>query len=58
MAKLNSDDHKGFDIGAKIVKCGLFAAAIIGSIFLGKASLDSKNNDDDDNNDDSGDDQA
>lgn len=56
MAKLNSDDHKGFDIGAKIVKGGILAAAFIGSIFLGKAALDGKNNDDDDNNDDSGDD--
>ena len=40
MAKLNSDDHKKFDNGAKIVKYGLIAGAAVGSLLLGKAALD------------------
>ena len=56
MAKLNSEDHKKFDLGAKIVKGGLITA-FIGSIFLGKAAIDT-NKDNDDSDDDASDEQA
>lgn len=52
MAKLNSEDHKVFDIGAKIVKGVLIVGACIGSAFLGKAALDWKNSNSDDDDDD------
>jgi len=57
MAKLNSEDHKKFDLGAKIVKGGLITATFIGSIFLGKAAIDT-NKDNDDSDDDASDEQA
>lgn len=57
MAKLNSEDHKKFDLGAKIVKGGLITATFIGLIFLGKAAIDT-NKDNDDSDDDASDEQA
>lgn len=56
MAKLNSEDHKVFDIGAKIVKSALIVGACIGSAFLGKKALDWKNGNSDDDDDDLDDD--
>ena len=56
MAKLNSEDHKVFDIGAKIVKGALIVGTFIGSVFLGKAALDLKNGNTDDDYDNDNDD--
>ena len=54
MARLNSEEHKKFDIGAKIVKGSLIAATFVGSLLLGKAALDgdkSKNENSDNTSD-------
>ena len=57
MAKLNRDDHKKNDIGAKIVKVGVIALGGIASIVVGSKIKDAnsqvtdeENNQDDDVN--------
>lgn len=57
MAKLNRDDHKKNDIGAKIVKVGVIALGVIASIVVGdkikdanSQETDEENNQDDDVN--------
>ena len=57
MAKLNRDDHKKNDIGAKIVKVGVIALGGIASIVVGSKikdansqGTDEENNQDDDVN--------
>ena len=44
MAKLNRDDHKANDIGAKIVKWLLIGVGCVGTALLGKQIKDGNNN--------------
>lgn len=58
MAKLNRDDHKANDIGAKIVKYGVLVLGTIATFFIGTKIKDANSQDDGDEENNQDDDLA